>query len=533
MQNVAGLMVEQLATWGVQRVYGVVGDANLYFLDALQRHPGISFIQTRHEAAAAMMASAEAKLTGRVGVCTATSGPGMVNLLNGLADAYADQVPVLAITGQVSSDKLGFPVKQQIDQQLMIQPLACWSSLLAKADKATELTWLGLHYAETKGGVSHISIPKDLWSQTANQMIKSRPVLEKTSRPDPEVLQAVAKEISEAQKPVLMVGRGITGMEEQVLALAERRGIPVITTLPAKGLIPEKHPLSLGGLGQAGTEAATNIIKQADLILILGATWWPKGYINENTAIIQFDAYKPNLVLKHPAVKTFYTQLDEVIPVLVNMVNNTTNQDWLQTIAQEREKWFSRIEEERHNLSEPVSPQYVMAQLEKYIPADAIIVLDVGDHVIWFDRCYWGTNKDLLISGTWRTMAFGLPAAIAAQLVYPQRQVFLITGDGGLTMGLSELITARQHHTAVKVVVINNGSLAMEENRAEVAGLLKDSSKLLNPDFVGVAQACGWQASKVNKPQELAAALTSCLESQQPYLIDVECSIPQPPNTKA
>ena len=144
-KNVAEVMVEQLVTWGVERVYGVAGDANLYLLDALERHASISFIQTRHEAAAAMMASAEAKLTGRVGVCTATNGPGMVNLLNGLADAYSDQVPVLAITGQVPSKKLGFPVKQQLDQQVMIQPLALWSALLVQADKAAELTWLGLH----------------------------------------------------------------------------------------------------------------------------------------------------------------------------------------------------------------------------------------------------------------------------------------------------------------------------------------------------------------------------------------------------
>lgn len=529
--TVADVMVQQLVQWGVERVYGVAGDANLVFLDALAKHPSIKFIQARHETAAAFMASAEAKLTGRVGVCTGTNGPGLVNMLNGLGDPYADKVPVLAITGQIPSYKLGLPVKQAINEQVMIQPLALWSSLLCNPQRTAELTWLGLHYATSMGGVTHLSVLKDLWEQPGGQKIKQRPKEILSGHIDKDAFQEIIDLCQKAAKPVIMVGRGIQSVLDDVKKLAEGWQVPVITTLPAKGFFPEDYELSLGCLGQAGTDVAGTILKESDLVLILGATWWPEEFTPENIPIIQIDVVKTNLALTHPAVQTLNVYLEDVLPILIENLTKIQHTSWLERVKLERERWQNQVKAERETKSSPLMPQFFMAQLEKMISSDTIIVLDVGDHVIWYARSFWGSNRDLLISGTWRSMAFGLPAAIAAKLVYPKRNVVCITGDGGLTMNLGELLTAVQHQASVKLMVINNNSLGMEENRAISAGLIKEGVKLLNPDFVQVAQACGWQGAKAKNPQELNQGLEACFNSTQPFLLDVQTALPMPPHT--
>lgn len=532
-KNVAEIIVQQLVVWGVKRVYGVVGDANMYLIDALNKNGSIKFIQTRHETAAAFMASAEAKITGSVGVCTATSGPGLVNMLNGLGDAYNDNVPVFAITGQVPSTKLGMPVKQYLDQQVMIQPLGLWSSLLTNPQTAAELTWLGLHYAASRGGVTHLSVLKDLWPQAGGKEIKVRTLPQEAALPIESTVQDIAGKLENSKRPVLMVGRGVSGLVDEVKSLAEKLSAPIVTTLPAKGLIPEDYYLALGGLGQAGTEIAGDMLKKSDLILILGAMWWPKDYIPEQKIkIIQIDSIKSNLALKHPAIETIIGMLEDIIPELSKRIVARNNEEILEEIKTGRKRWFESIEQERQNGSSPIMPQALMAQLERAVPPEALIVLDVGDHVIWFTRCYWGINENILISGSWRSMGFGLPAAIAAQLVNPERAVICITGDGGLTMALGEMITATQHHTPVKMIVVNNSSLAMEENRAIVAGLLTEGTKLLNPDFVKVAQACDWEGAQVKEHKFLAAALKVCIDSKKPFLLDVVCAKPMPPHTK-
>lgn len=532
-KNSAQIMVEQLVSWGVKRVYGVVGDANLVFIDAINRNPAISFIQARHETAAAFMASAEAKLTGEVGVCTSTNGPGLVNMLNGMGDAYSDQVPLLAVTGQVPSNKLGLPVKQYVDEQVMVQPLARWSSQLCNPHRAAELTWLGLHYAYSQGGVSHLSVLKDIWTLQGGETIKDKPNYHTNCMLTEEELAMTVDFINNAQRPLIMVGRGIASLVDSVKVLAEKIGAPVITTLAAKGLIPEDYYLSVGGLGQAGTEAAGNLIKKADLVLILGATWWPEDYgPAQGVKIIQIDAEKKNLSLKHPAVLTLNVSLGSVISNLEGKLTGHLNGEWLKEVEGQRKRWFGLVKEERESRETPIMPQALMAQLEQVVSPESVMVLDVGDHVIWYDRCYWGHNQDLLISGNWRSMAFGLPAAIAAKLVHPARPVVCISGDGGLSMTLGELVTAVQHNTPIKLVVVNNGSLAMEENRAITAGLLTQGVTLVNPDFAGVALACGWEAVRVNKYEELPLALEKCIRSDRPFLVDIACAKPMPAHTK-
>lgn len=272
--HVAGHLLKQLDIWGCQRIYGVIGDANLDLLGELAKQSGVNYIACRTEMGAALMASAEAKLTGRPGVVLATSGPGIVSLLNGLADAAADGVPVLAITGQVERSKLGTGSKQEIDQQRLIEPIALFSALVADGKGFSTQLNLAFKAAVNRGGVAHLSIPKEMWREATDEIFYPNPPLMPPLQPQPEVMAELLSRLGQSTRPVFLVGRGIAGAEEKVIRLAETVQAAIIATMPAKSLIPNDHPLFAGGLGQAGSQSATDLLQMADLCVILGATWW-------------------------------------------------------------------------------------------------------------------------------------------------------------------------------------------------------------------------------------------------------------------
>ncbi|QBK12735.1 thiamine pyrophosphate-binding protein [Thermoactinomyces vulgaris] len=275
-RTVAKHLLDQLTEWGCERIYGVIGDANLELLDELAKQDRIRYIACRHETAAALMASAEAKLTGKLAVCMATSGPGIALLINGLADAYFDRAPVLAVTGQVATKNMGTGSHQEIDQQRLVQPVVQYSATTVNPEAFPTQLNLAAKTALARGTVAHLSIPKDLWKQTVRSRLFPLPP------PDPSVIayqeeyQTVLKLLEQAGRPVLLAGRGIRNVREEVVRLAEKLTAPIITTMPAKSCVPNDHPLFVGGLGQGGSEASTQLLHEADLCLILGATWWPE-----------------------------------------------------------------------------------------------------------------------------------------------------------------------------------------------------------------------------------------------------------------
>lgn len=292
--TVGEYLVEQLAAWGVQRIYGVAGDTLFFLLDSIGKSEKLEFVATRHESAAAFMASAEAKLTGRMTVCIATSGPGMLNLLNGLADAHTDRAPVLAITGQVPTDSIGTGYKQYIDQQVMIQPLAGYSALLITPQSMPILLATAAATAQLKGQVVHLFIPKDLFGQIVAAEIKpSRDYQGVLPEPGEEQLQQAAQLASNAQRPVMLVGLGARESGEAVVELAEKLSAPMILSLPAKGVVPGNHDYVLGGLGQGASDVAHKALLEADLVIAIGETWWPKQY-----------EYRPGLAERRPASQT-------------------------------------------------------------------------------------------------------------------------------------------------------------------------------------------------------------------------------------
>jgi pyruvate dehydrogenase (quinone)/pyruvate oxidase len=535
--TVAGFLIRQLAAWGVERIYGVIGDANLYVLDELARQNRIRYIACRHECAAALMASAEAKLTGRVGVCLATSGPGVANLLNGLADAAADGAPVLAITGQVETTKIGTHAKQYVDQQRLVEPLAVWTEQAVHPDALPELLHRALAAAAAGGAVAHLSIPKDLYAKQLRAAPAPYPAYwHRPPLASDRDIDALADRLQRAKKPAFLLGRGALGLKRELRELAEACSAAVVTTLPARAAFPNDHPLYAGGLGQAGSEAATVLLRESDLIVVFGATWWPDEFTPDSAPVVQIDRVPAQIGAGYPVLDGIAGDLRNVVPRLADALRRAAAPDrslWDRRVRTVCRSWGERIAEEAGKEGTPIPPQRVVKTISDLVADDAVIALDTGDHTLWFNRVFQAKRHDILVSGRWRTIGFGLPAAIAAKLAQPERQAVAVVGDGGAVQTIMELTTAAEQQLPVVVVVMNNGCYALEKHRMEAEGLNTLGSAVRPPDFAALAQACGANGIAADTPKRLEAALRQALyERTRPTLIDVRTAPSVVPHTK-
>ncbi len=531
-KTVAQYVTEQLAAWGLRTLYGVTGDSILYWMDAIAKQGSIRYINCRLETTAALMASAEAKLTGCLSVCTATSGPGITQLMNGLADAAQDRAPVLAITGQVERKKLGTGAKQEIDQQQLIQPLPVYSAIAADAQALPVQLNQAMRAALSRGGVAHLSVPKDIWPAGVNADLY--PLLPKRTTPPPRQseLDVALQLLNGCSRPMILAGRGVQGLEAEVIALAERWEAPVMTTLPARGMISPNHPLYIGGLGQAGSEPASDLLQEADLCLVLGATWWPEDDVPQHIPLVQVDAISENIGSTRPVIAQVTGALADVLPQLLHGIIDQDRSAWRQQVEGRRSLWKMEIEKEAGLNNDPIAPQRVMAAMGRCIEPDAVIGLDVGDHVLWFDRIFQSNLQESLVWGLLRTLGFGLPVAMAAKRAQPDRQVVALVGDGGFGTTLPDLITAVAYQLPLTILLMRNGSFAMEQNRMIQAGLQPLGSDVNNPDFVRLAEAFGAEGIRVETADELEAARGEALASERVWLLEILCDAPMVPHTK-
>lgn len=536
--TVGQFILEQLAAWGVKRIYGVIGDANLYLLDDIAKQNKIQYVPFLDENAAALAASAEAKLTGKVGVVLGTSGPGLVNMLNGLGDAYADNVGILAITGQVDAKKIGTNTKQYIQQQQTASPIAAYSEMLSDADALPEMLHRFLVMSTARGCVTHMTVPKLMYRDKVKGAVTPysahfhQPLL----APENDVGETF-RMIAEAKKPMFLFGRGAEGLTVHAVALAEALSAAVCATMPAKHVFPNDHEQFAGGLGLAGSEAASVLMAESDLVVIFGATWWPDEYTPPAARIIQIDAVRENIGVGHALARGLAGDLRFILPRFVQLAkgiseNKTDHSDWKRRTAQVRAQWLERIGNEAAQDGSPVAPQRIMKIIADCVAPDAIIALDTGDHTLWFNRIFENRGQRVLVSGRWRTLGFAVPAAIAAQLSMSGRQVVAIAGDGGVVQTLMEFKTAVNQNLPITVIVLNNRSYAIEMNRMELAGINKLGSTLNNQDFAAIANACGGTGYNASTAEEFVRCITEALNDKRPALIEVMTAPYKVPHTK-
>ncbi len=522
-KNVAATILDQLATWGVKKIYGFIGDDVFHLFDALASQSQIEFYQVRHEETAAFMASAHAKLTGELGVCLTDGGPGTLHLLNGLADAYADRVPVLALTGQVARKDIGTNAKQYIDQQSLFRPLAAYTSLLCDQANVTDVLGKAYRCAVTGRSVAHVSAPMDVLPMPCDaEILPAAPYLNTYPASSAQVIDSAVAMMEQANRPVLLIGEGGRLAGALLTELSARWGAAIITTLQGTGAVDCAQPLYIGGLGHAGTPAAAKLLSQADLCLVAGANWWPQKYVPRNISMIQIAQNPSDIGATTPVSYGVVGDTESILKHILAQAHLTTNQEWIKNIEQEAANWLSQLEQEVNAPGSPLHPTAVIRAVQNAVADDTIICLDTGDHTVWFGRAFRPSRQRVLLSGKWRSMGFGLPAALAAKINRPDQKVLALVGDGGLAMNMGDFLTAVKYNLPVTVVVMNNRSLAMEKNKMLAGGLTPEGTSLLNPDFAKFAECCGGKGYKVEHADELNDALQAAINSELPTIVDVQ-----------
>lgn len=526
-RTVADVLVETLVAHGVTSVFGMVGHSNLGFADALRRaeeRGELSFIGIRHEGAAAFAASAYGKLTGRPAACFAIAGPGSTNLLTGLYDAKLDQSPVVAISGQVPSKVLGRGAFQDLDLSAVFKDVAISSTVVQSGSDHAELAALAVKHARDGRGVAHLVLPDEVQALPSDAPSKSpEGRYSGSARPEAAALARAAELVVAARRPVIIAGHGARGAEDRVIALAERLNAPVLTTFKAKGLVPDTHPLGAGVLGRSGTPVASWLMNEADLLVVVGASFSNHTGIAPYKPIVQVDDTPGSIGRFDAVTASVLGDSAGVLDALSAAVGEADPEDQRPDVAERWAIW--RAEKSRRVADDRgagVSAAAVFAALSVHLPANAVVTVDVGNHAYSLGRYLESKGQPVLMSGYLGSIGFGYPAAMGAWAADPARPVVAVTGDGGFGQYATELTTAVKYGMPIKHVLLNNNALGKISKEQLAADYPVWHTSLHNPDWAAYAELCGATGIRVTRRDELDDAMTALFATPAPALLCVE-----------
>jgi len=536
-RTVSDVMAETLVNWGVKHVWGMVGHSNLGLADALRRQAeagSLAYYGIRHEGAASFAASAYGKLTGRPAACFAIAGPGATNLLTGLWDAHVDRSPVLALTGQVDTQVLGPGAFQEVDLGAAFGKVANWSQTVLHTSRHAELVNLALKSSILERGVSHLIFPDEVQTlPAADGAPAGSPqgrVTKRSVAPPEESLQAAREMLGNARRPVIIVGHGARFRMPAIVALAEELDCPVITTFKGKGLISDHHPLGCGVLGRSGTPIASWFMNEADCLLVLGASFSNHTGITAKKPTIQVD-YDPMILGKFHAVDVpVWGEIGVTVDLLRRSIaDQKAAESQRQEVAERWEIWRQEKARRRAETSETgLSSAVVFDALERHVPEDAILPVDVGNNTYSFGRYFECRGQAVLMSGYLGSIGFGFPAAMGAWAATQEegtpfhgRKVVSISGDGGFAQYMAELTTAVKYGMNITHVLLNNMELGKISKEQRAADLDVWQTDLWNPHFGLWARNCGAMGVRVTKQEELDDALAQAIAHPAPSLVEV------------
>jgi len=525
----AQILCESLVKEGVEVIFGIVGGAILPLYDVFPQYPQLRHILVRHEQCAAHAADGYARVTGKVGVCMATSGPGATNLVTGIANACLDSSPVVAITAQVPRPLIGKDAFQETDITGITLPITKHNYLVLDAGSVARIVKESFHLARTgRPGPVLIDMPRDVQTDQAEFNYPSQidlPGYKPTLQGHPAQIKKAVKLIGEAHRPLIIAGRGviISGAYAELKQLAETAQIPVVTTLLGISCFPESHVLSYGMLGMHGMAYANMAVSAADVIIAIGMRF-------DDRATGKVNAFAPHARIAHididPAEIGKNVRVDVPIVGDVKIVLSALNKqiisaehiDWVQQLDSWRKEHPSTIIRD----DEGLLPQFVVRKIYEVTRGEAIIVTGVGQHQMWAAQHYWYDKPNSFVSsGGLGTMGFGLPAAMGAKAGRPEDTVWCIDGDGSFQMTMQELATIVQERLAVKVAIMNNGYLGMVRQWQELFyGRRYVATPLSGPDFVKIAEAYGIPGLRVKHKEEVVPAVEQAMNYQGPFIID-------------
>ncbi|WP_046868493.1 thiamine pyrophosphate-dependent enzyme [Microvirga massiliensis] len=539
----AEILVDTLIDWGVDTVFGLPGDGINGIIEALrQRQEQIRFVQVRHEEAAAFMACAHAKWTGRLGVCLATSGPGGIHLLNGLYDAKLDGQPVLAITGLQFHDLLHTYTQQDVELDKLFQDVCVYNARIMGAAHVENTTELACRTALAYRGVAHVTIPVDLQEQSlkeAHRSKRNRPghvsdrMAESAHVPSEDELARAAAILNEGKKIVILAGRGALNARAEVEAVAERLGAPVAKPLLGKAVLPDDHPFTTGGTGLLGTRPSQEALEACDTLLIVGSSFPYIEYYPKPGAAraVQVELDPKRVGLRYPIEAALVGDARRVLAALLPRLDHHADRSFLEQAQAGMTEWRALMQERGTRMDVPLKPQVVAYELNQLLAEDAIIATDSGTITTWAARHLEIRGAmQFSCSGNLATMACGLPYANAAALAYPGRQVIAFVGDGGLTMLMGEFATAVKYNLNVKVVVIKNNTLGqIKWEQMVFLGNPEFACELQPIDFAQVARGFGIPGFTIEDPKRCGAILREALATPGPVLIEAVVDPHEPP----
>ncbi|MBS1996062.1 MAG: acetolactate synthase 2 catalytic subunit [Cyanobacteria bacterium SZAS LIN-2] len=522
--NGAQILIKALEAEGVDTVFGYPGGAIMPVYDALVG-TSLKHILVRHEQAAALAADGYARASGKVGVCLATSGPGATNLITGIANAHLDSVPMVAITGQVSSTLMGTDAFQEVDIFGISMPIVKHNFIIRQTSEIASTIHAAFELARSgRPGPVLVDLPKDVMSALHEETTFAGGGMQHLPRPEARQLHIARDLIMDSAQPLIYAGGGvrIAQASKELRAFAEATGIPVVTTLQGLGAIPGHHPLNLGMLGMHGSKAANFAVQQCDLLICIGARFDDRvtGKLAEfapNARVIHLDA-DPAEIGK---LRQVACAIMGDIKVGLNFLHVRPEIDfWVKRCMVNKEKFAWDYDAPTETV---YAPKFIK-EMSYRSPDNTFIACDVGQHQMWVAQHYkFDSPNNHLTSGGLGTMGYGIPAAMGAQLAHPEATVVAVSGDGSILMNIQELATLKRYNIPIKIVLFDNKALGMvrqwqelffAENYSEVD--LSD-----NPDFVKVAEAFGIPAFRVERQDQVSEALEKMFNHQGPVLVHV------------
>lgn len=541
--NGAQLTLEVLQRHGVDCVFGYPGGAIMPIYDAIFASP-VNHYLCRQEQGAAFAALGYAKASGKVGVCMATSGPGVTNLITGLADATADSVPVVAITGQVPTPLMGTDAFQEIDVLGLSLSVTKHAFQVTHIDELEATLYRAFEIAANgRPGAVVVDIPKDIQIDE----VHSKPMLVESAelpKADEQAIEAAKKLLTESQKPMLYVGGGVSlaGAVEELRAFAKASNMPSVSTLKGLGTIDPNDPGYLGMLGMHGTKVANLLVQECDLLVAVGARFDDRvtGKLAEfapNAKVIHFDIDQAEVNKLRPATVSVLGDFKDSLPRLTFALNP---RDWREHCTKKQAETQVHYLDNRDNPTGQIDAPSMLNQLSQLMPENSVITTDVGQHQMWVaQHMTFSEPRNFLTSGALGTMGYGLPAAIGAQLSRPDDCVIAVSGDGSFMMNVQELGTIKRFSLPVKILLIDNTKLGMVRQWQSLFFDKRFSETDLsdNPDFIQLANAFEIPAQTITRPEDVTGGLQRMLKSKGPYLLHVRIHEDQnvwplvPPNT--
>jgi pyruvate dehydrogenase (quinone) len=550
-KTTADFLLERLYENGVRRIYGYPGDGINAIVGALAREQDrIEFVQVRHEEMAAFMACAHAKWTGEVGVCLATSGPGAIHLLNGLYDAKLDHKPVLAIVGQQSRLALGGSYQQEVDLHSLFKDVAHeYCETAYEAAQIRHLVDRAHRIALAERTVTCIIVPNDLGEQPAvpeppqkHGTVHSSPGWQPPRVvPRQQDLQRAAEILDAGKKVAMLVGQGALGAHDEVMEVAEKLGAGVAKALLGKTVLDDTLPYCTGSIGLLGTKPSWTLMNECDTLLMVGSSFPYSEFLPRpgKARGVQIDLDGRMLNIRYPMELGLVGDAKETLKELLPLLRHKTDRSWREQIEEEVRDWWTLMEQRAMLDADPINPQRLFWELNKYLPDDAIVSADSGSAANWFARDLKLKPSHLAsLSGTLATMGPGVPYAIAAKFAHPNRPAVALVGDGAMQMnGMAELITAAKYHQRwqdprLVVLVLNNRDLNQVtwEQRA-MEGDPKNPATQNIPDvrYADFARMIGLDGVRIETPDRIESAWDEAFSADRPFVIDAVTDPEVPP----